>query len=471
MRIPFTPQHRIPTICCDNHCFAKPGRHSILQIEPPFPGRSFGTSRTDARAVARVSSSTLCRTVWTQPAWLPPTLLTPHRRLATEAGKCWRRGTTNPIIVILLSGILLALLILVSVILLNGRAIGPSTGAAAAVPDGTKIDRTALKDPPTPAQKAVGNADRIKETLRAGKTYRVVLKATFDARVADKDWGVKQVITLVYAAEMLVNRTIESNDGKRIVELRAFEKCRNVKLLCNVEHVSIELGPLGVLALGALDYLGPGSAEAIVAAKPIAELLLGTTAQQVLNDKATKAFARVDGLSGKRVRITYLDGAGVESLEPVGCNLTGDERDLLFSTAVLSDCYILPDLTLKPGQTWTVDGSELGGFLDPTLRGIPEGEIVVIRDADQTTDGKQFAVLRIQSGFLRINATDDKAHRVGTFEPHGKMKYSIDDGYVTIASLNGRATFERVSRDHILFEASFQTQPTMKVLYSCKMLP
>ena len=164
-----------------------------------------------------------------------------------------RRANANPIIVILLAGILIALAVLIVAVFTGGSNEQSTSGGDVAVRNGGRTTRNDLAHPPVAPNNPVGNPDRIKESLRTGKTYQAVLKAGFEARVEDKDWGVRQVITLVYEGEMLVNRTIESNDGRRIVELRHFVKCRTVKVLCNVESLSIELGPPGMLGLGALE--------------------------------------------------------------------------------------------------------------------------------------------------------------------------------------------------------------------------
>ena len=51
----------------------------------------------------------------------------------------------------------------------------------------------------------------------------------------DKTWWRKDVINLAYVVDMQVDRTIESNDGTRVVELRHFVASRVVELLCEVD--------------------------------------------------------------------------------------------------------------------------------------------------------------------------------------------------------------------------------------------
>jgi hypothetical protein len=266
---------------------------------------------------------------------------------------------------------------------------------------------------------------------------------------------------------MEVDRAVESNDGHRVVELRTFVRSRNVKVLCDVERVAIDLGAPGALLLGALDYLLPGTTEVVAAAQPLAEAVLAAGAREAARGGLTKAVAHVDSLSGKAVRIAYVDGRGVESLEPVGCTLSDQERDFLMTTAVLSDCYLLPDVTARPGATWAVDGAQLGGLVDPSLRGAASGELVLARDEDFAEAGKAYARLKIRGGTLAIDASDASNRRLASFNPRGELRYCLTDGHTDRATLLGHLSVEQVSTDHLLFETSFRTRPTLQVEYSC----
>lgn len=268
--------------------------------------------------------------------------------------------------------------------------------------------------------------------------------------------------------EISASRTIESNDGKKIVEVRHFEAVRTAKLLADVESVTIELGIPGGMVLGALEYVNPGSGVAVLSAKPIAESILKNGAQAVVNSNA-RAFGQVDSLSGKQVRITFVDGVGVQTIEPIGCSLTASERDFVSNTAALSDYHTMPNVNIEPGKAWTVDGSEFSGFFDPSMRGVPEGKVVIAREDNHEENGKLYARLSIQPGsYVEINSSDASTRRIGSFTPGGTLQYNITDGYVETARLIGNMQIERLSQDHILFEASFRTRPKLDISYSCK---
>jgi len=321
-----------------------------------------------------------------------------------------------------------------------------------------------VPDPPDP--RPLIDSNRIRETLLEGRTYEVVTSGGFDARVEDKDWSVNTVVNLGYVFEATLNRHIEQNDGRQIVERREFGRITTTKILSEAE-VSIELGTPGMLLLGALDYLQPGAGTALITLKPVAEEVLSTVTTASLNSEESKLFAEVDGLTGKSVRITFVNGKGVTSVVPIGCQLSNDEQAFIESTAVLSDCYILPDLEIAVGSSWSVDGTQFTGFMDPSMRAIPHGEIVVERNADNHEGEKVYANLRIKNGSLKLDTTDEKTQRVGTFEPQGKLTYDISEGHVRTAQLEGRIFFEQVSKDHILFEARFRMKPTLRANYKC----
>src|SRR4051812_38652547 len=100
-------------------------------------------------------------------------------------GRVWtpgsRPGGTNPVVVVLLAGILVALVVLIGVLVtqkggtVRDGTIAPPPATPGAA-EGQVIKRSELpKSPKSP--KPIDDPDRIKETLQAGKTYHVVLKA------------------------------------------------------------------------------------------------------------------------------------------------------------------------------------------------------------------------------------------------------------------------------------------------------
>lgn len=358
-----------------------------------------------------------------------------------------RRGAASTVTILLQAGILIALIV-VAYLLIRPSKQWP------------------------PQQKPLNDPQRAQEVLKAGRTYRAILKAGLDARVEDKDWGVTELTTLAYAAEFVINRKIESNDGAKIVELRNFEACRCTKILTKAD-VRIDIGPPGQIVLGVIDtYVAPGTVAVINAVKPLAENILSEASKQAMEQHTTVAKAMVDSLSGKSARITYVDGseAGVTSIEPVGCTLSDSERDFLYSTAVLSDAHIM-QLNMKPGDKWIIDGGQFSGFFDPTMRGMPVGDIEVAREPDVREKDVPFAVLRITRGILELDTSDQSMSRIGRFVPTGELRYNLADNCVSTAALTGEMSIEQLSKDHLLFESRMRTEPRLSLNYSCTLQP
>jgi len=372
----------------------------------------------------------------------------------------FRNGNSNRVLVVLLAGILVALVVLIGVIIAGRGGSHPGAPSGASLSSGDQSGK--------PAHKPVGDPNRIKETLKAGRTYRATLKTGFTCRVEDEDWGIQTAANMIYEAEMAVNRKIETNDGQRVVELRHFESSRNVKLLTTVDDINFDFGVLGDLTLFALESYQPGSTAVIGTLQPLVTGMIRNSAQQVLQGQATKAVGHVDSLSGKTVRITYADGVGVQSVEPVGCTLTEQELGFLEATAVLSDCHLM-DLKINPGGTWTVDAGQLAGLIDSSLRGVPTGTISIRREQDTERSGVQTAVLQIVSGLVAVNASDNKQQRIGRLVPKGTLSYNLAENYIQDGHLQGNFLIETVSNDHILFKARMQAEPKLLVVYTCQL--
>src|SRR5206468_1654983 len=93
----------------------------------------------------------------------------------------------------------------------------------------------------------------------------------------------------------------------------------------------------------------------------------GVPIDKPLTAATAKAFARVDQLTGKSVRITYRDGGGVRSLEAMKGPVTDEERDFHMSSVIVADALILGKRDRKTGEQWTVEGRNFAAFVDPSF--------------------------------------------------------------------------------------------------------
>jgi hypothetical protein len=346
---------------------------------------------------------------------------------------------------------------------------GPKKKPAAESPVVVRPDQPVSRPPEAPPPPpTVGRADRIRDVLQEGKTYEVITTAELTGPVRDKDWGLERTVHLAYRAETQIRRTIEKNDGRRIVERRNIVAARLVKATSKVELGFVVTEP-GVALLSALDTMLTGGEITALAAVVVAPFFRAAEGilQRQLDDENTKVKALLDSLSGKTVRITYEDGRGVVELQPVGCGLTEEERDFLFASAVVTDAFLLPDERSEPGDAWDVDGAAFADLLPPSWRGVPRGKISIKREQDFEENGRKYAMLRCYQGTLWVDATDHSRTRLASLTPRGEVKYNITAGHVESAVLTAKGSMEEASRDHLLFEARFETQPTVRLTYFC----
>ena len=329
----------------------------------------------------------------------------------------------------------------------------------------TDVDR--LPASPRP----IDDPDRVKKMLPVGRTYEVLLKGGFVTFAFDQDFGTWQRVQLAFAFEVLCHRTIHRNDGRRIVEIIQFERVRAVKLLSEGDDLTLDLGLPGVSVFQSLDRLRFDVGTTMVPAKPVAEAILATGAKGVVQDATSRAFLQVGSLSGKCLRITYVDGIGVESIEPVGCQPAATDVDYLFHRAVLWDAYLLPNEKVQPGGAWGVDGSQLVGFFGPSMRSIPQSELVVERLPNYQHNGKQYADLRVHRDELWMDLLYIE-RRCSISGLEGTFRYNFSDGLIETANLRGEfrdgSAWADLPEDHLLFGVSFRPPPILTVSYSCQ---
>ncbi len=317
----------------------------------------------------------------------------------------------------------------------------------------------------------IDDPDRVKKMLPIGSTYEGLLKGGFVTFARDQDFGGAERVHLAFAFEVLARRTIESNDGRRIVEILAFEKVLAAKLLSEADDLTLDLGPPGVSVFQTLDHLRPDAGTTMVPARPVAEAILATPAEAAAGDAASRAFLQVGSLSGKCLRITYVDGIGVESIEPIGCQLTATDGAYLFRTAVLRDAYLLPNEKARPGRTWKVDGSQLVGCFIPSINGLPQGELVVERLPDYQHNGRQYADLRVRGDELWMGLLYSE-RRCPVSSVEGAFRYDLGDGRIETANLRGEfqnwSVWVDLPEEHLLFQVVFWPPPTLTVSYACQ---
>lgn len=247
---------------------------------------------------------------------------------------------------------------------LSGRlkTTAPKAGPAAR-PTGSISPMIAVADPP-----------RVRSLLPVGSTHLLHTKGGMTGTLQPGfQWGFRRRLRAAYAFESLVHRTIESNDGARIVEVRRFEKVRMVRLLSESQNMEIDLG---LPEKEILEPLGDANCVGTRRVDPcrLADAILVGGAKAIQGHATNRAYVQTDSLSGKTVRITYVDGLGVTSVEPIDCTLAESDRQFLQHTPVLADAYLAPNTPSRSSEPMDTHARQLACLLAPSLRKVPQGE-------------------------------------------------------------------------------------------------
>jgi len=378
-------------------------------------------------------------------------------------GRRCRGAITITFTQVLLIMVLVAAGVIIVILLSGEQASRRSDKEGASPSAGEGSNPTTPTAPPPPL---IGNPNRIREVLQEGKTYLIHSRVAMEGVVRDKDWGVEEVVNLAYLAETSIRRTIESNNGERVVECRSFDSCKMVK----VESKEVKVQLMGKQLLRPALVLIFNDPRAVVLPE-LAEAVLTETVRQRVNEHNTKFKAAMESLNGKKVRITYEDGKGVVNLEAVDCELNDEERNWLMNLAIVTDAYLMPNKDFKPGDQWEVPGDVFTDLLPPSWRARPQGKVVVLRQKDETQpNAERIARLRVLRSTVTVNATDARLLRQGTLSIEGFLKYNINKGHFEEGELTADLAVEQASRDHLLLEARFQATPKVKIYYKCEKL-
>ena len=135
-------------------------------------------------------------------------------------------------------------------------------------------------------------------------------------------------------------------------------------------------------------------------------------------------------------------------------------------TPVLSDAYLLPDVSTAPGNAWSVDGSQFAGFLDPSFRWMVAGRLVAERAEDPATGDRRRLNLRVCGGSLNMKSLNDSHRRCSRLAPMGTLRCNPRGGFVETADLTGRFTLSTRGEDHLMSHVPLVA--TLSISYSCR---
>jgi hypothetical protein len=349
-------------------------------------------------------------------------------------------------------------------------------------------------NPIQPAYKPINQPSYLQMLRQEGKTYGSIVLGKLTGRASKSDWGMQGATYFTYLYGLESTGKILKNDGVTIVEERTFNKVQE-ELLVSEYEVGIDLGSRIRSLVDLAESIGKDvGSESVKDLAQTVKAMDGTTLpiKKGWVDAARKAgmftdFPQVDPakferelrmftqgtndrlLEGKTVRITFVDGQGIKTIEPVHCTLSEKERDVIIRSNFALDHYIFPDRQVSPGDDWTVDGDTFSSFLDPRLVGKAGGKVTILRTADFVgADGAISKKLKLTDGNIVVRETGSSQAVTGQLTGM-KGVLTIPDAVhvVTSALLSGYADYQNVSTDHLLFEAKHTVKPKFEIKYQC----
>lgn len=334
-----------------------------------------------------------------------------------------------------------------------------------------------------------------------GKTYHSRVMGKVEGKASKKDWGIRgsAYFTYVYGVESIGK--IQKNDGVTIIEERTFSNVAEDVLVSRYD-IGFELPPelqnginifCGVIGSLVSGYSEEGAGIGYEVGQSInnfiSEVKIPFT-DQMFSDFRSQGmlppeldperiknelmmFTKAKNtriLEGKKVKITFKDGQGITRIDPIKCELSQQEVDVIKRTNYVMDHYLFPDQKVAPDSTWDVDGDVFAGFLDPRLHGRVGGKVTVKRISDfVNADREPSKRLRLEKGNISFTDNSSEGQAITGQLSGIKGLCTIPDKYgvITNATITGTMVYKNVSTDHLLFEAEMTVTPTFEISYEC----
>jgi hypothetical protein len=187
---------------------------------------------------------------------------------------------------------------------------------------------------------------------------------------------------------------------------------------------------------------------------------LGLKPDALVDRRDLQLIESPDKYRGRSFRVTWMNGFGVVQViedEPKGQRGRLDLNDLRqYSLGVnpLADLYIFPSLKKQKGDRWTLDASRASSIFVGRGDASTSGKVELRYKTDGKYGSRTARMLGIEAGNIKAYTDDDgDAIEAGFDSMVGDMAVSNQDGLLLMANGTGKLTYERISKDHILFKA------------------
>lgn len=356
-------------------------------------------------------------------------------------------------------------------------------------------------DPYQPKYVPVNQPEYLQNVRMEGKTYHSRVMGKVEGKASKKDWGIRgsAYFTYVYGVESIGK--IQKNDGVTIIEERTFSNVAEDVLVSRYD-IGFELPPelqtgINFFCATIGGMFGGDTVTGADAGWEVGETI-NTFISEIRIPFTDQMFSKLrsDGmlppeldperiknelmmftkakntriLEGKKVKITFKDGQGITRIDPIKCELSQQEVDVIKRTNYVMDHYLFPDQKVAPDSTWDVDGDVFAGFLDPRLHGRVGGKVTVKRVSDFGNQVMGYSKrLRLEKGNISFTDNSSEGQAITGQLSGIKGLCTIPDKYgvITNATMTGTMVYKNVSTDHLLFEAEMTVTPTFEISYEC----
>ena len=348
-----------------------------------------------------------------------------------------------------------------------------------------EIDETVTLPPPPEPPPPANQPARIREVYEAGKTYRRSVNYQIHAVGQSQRFGLGKDYAAVYGGWLVVDSTIESNDGSRLVTRVKVSTAKTVEARQAFTGAKIDLGRR---AHNILELVGVGIGLFTGTPVPIgSSRIIEGTLNKFLDDELARELIQliplkaieIEDIEGFTFRVEYVDGRGVTRvtmLEGPGHRDFGGKIPFLPKTTIeeffsqynpVVDLALFPDEDIAVGESWQVNGKEFPAIFPPQLRVTVDGALTVRRLADANGTAN---LMMPGADRLRYTARPKGRQLQGQFSLKGDMQYDLHKRLVSQAEFAGHMPVEQKSTDHWIFEMKHSTTPEFTATFTTQVL-
>ncbi len=303
--------------------------------------------------------------------------------------------------------------------------------------------------------------DIIRIRKQEGKKYRTSSVGQIRGEALNRNWGLSTVQHFLYRWEVIYDSEIIRNDGRYIKEKRRF-LANKTWLIVAPREINISTKWIMAVEVGGR-YLGYDGFGKFV---KLAELGINTLLSLGPSVDDMQVKWKSHSLEGKTVVLTLPDTMKEHDVKVEGNMLTQEEIEMLRDASLLMDARTLPKENMEQGESWTVPASELAMCFDPDMGGKIGGIVTLTRQKDQPGADATIAPLHLD---MDVTVRDQQKGNavVGRFIANGNGQFNKSSGVLEHAQLDGKADYQKVSTDHLLFEARQEYKPKLTIEYRC----